>query len=69
MTRVLPILVTLVLLAVPVRAEHEVFYRYTVIGFVRDAGGAPLADQLLEIVRDKTDCRSATEWISLRGVG
>jgi hypothetical protein len=55
MTRVLLALVTLVLPAVPVGAEHEVFYRYTVIGFVRDAAGTPLADQALEVVRDKTD--------------
>jgi hypothetical protein len=55
MTRALLALVTLVLLPVPVGAEHEVFYRYTVIGFVRDATGAPVADQALEVVRDKTD--------------
>jgi hypothetical protein len=55
MTRALLALVTLVLLAVPVGAEHAVFYRYTIVGFVRDAGGAPLADQALEVVRDRTD--------------
>ena len=55
MTRALLALVALVLLPVPVGAEHEVFYRYTVIGFVRDATGAPVADQALEVVRDKTD--------------
>jgi hypothetical protein len=55
MTRALLALVTVVLLAVPVAAEHEVFYRYTLVGFVRDAAGAPLADQALEVVRDKTD--------------
>jgi hypothetical protein len=55
MTRVLLGLVMVVLLAVPVGAEHEVYYRYTVIGFVRDAAGAPLADQALAVVRDRTD--------------
>jgi len=47
-------LVTLVLTAVPVAAEHEVYYRYTVIGYVKDAAGAPLRDQGLEVIRDKT---------------
>jgi len=55
MTRALLALLMLVLLSVPAGAEHEVFYRYTVIGFVRDATGAPVADQALEVVRDKTD--------------
>ena len=55
MTRALLALVALVLLPVPVGAEHEVFYRYTLIGFVRDATGAPVADQALEVVRDTTD--------------
>jgi hypothetical protein len=55
MTRALLALVALVLTAASAHAEHEVFYRYTVIGYVRDAGGAPLRDVPLEIVRDKTD--------------
>jgi hypothetical protein len=52
---VLQALVALVLLAGPAQAEHEVFYRYMVIGYVRDASGAPMPDQALEVVRDKTD--------------
>lgn len=35
-------------------AEHEVFYRYVVLGYVRDAGGAPVRGVQLELVRDKT---------------
>jgi hypothetical protein len=36
------------------RAEHKVFYRYVVLGFVRDARGAPVVKAELELVRDKT---------------
>ena len=35
-------------------AEHEVFYRYTVLGYVKDAAGLPRARQRVELVRDKT---------------
>ena len=35
-------------------AEHEVFYRYTVLGYVKDAAGQPRAGQRLELTRDKT---------------
>lgn len=36
------------------RAEHEVFYRYTVLGYVTDARGRALPDRGIELVRDKT---------------
>lgn len=36
------------------RAEHEVYYRYTVLGYVKDARGRPLASHEVTIVRDKT---------------
>jgi hypothetical protein len=44
-------------------AEHEVFYRYTVLGYVKDAAGQPQAGQRVELVRDKTGLsyRSATD--------
>jgi hypothetical protein len=42
------------LTAVRAGAEHEVYYRYTVLGFVKDARGRPLASQPLELVRQKT---------------
>jgi hypothetical protein len=39
---------------VPADAEHEVYYRYTVLGFVQDAHGRPLASRELELIREKT---------------
>ena len=54
MIRALLVLAVLASMAAPVQAEHEVYYRYTVIGYVKDAAGAPLRDQPLEIIRDKT---------------
>jgi hypothetical protein len=54
MTGALLALAALVLTAASARAEHEIFYRYTVIGYVRNAAGAPLRDEGLEVVRDKT---------------
>jgi hypothetical protein len=54
-TRSLWLLPLLTALAVaPVAAEHEVFYRYTVLGYVKDAAGRPRAGQTVELVRDKT---------------
>jgi len=38
----------------PVGAEHEVYYRYVVLGFVQDATGKPVAGRAIEVVRDKT---------------
>lgn len=35
-------------------AEHEVHYRYTVLGYVRDAAGRPEGGRLVEVVREKT---------------
>ncbi len=43
-----------VLAGVPAGAEHEVYYRYVVLGFVKDARGKPVAGTQLELVRDKT---------------
>jgi hypothetical protein len=36
------------------RAEHEIFYRYTVLGYVKDAAGQPRPGQRVELIRDKT---------------
>jgi len=36
------------------RAEHEVYYRYTVLGYVKDANGGPRRGVPVELVRDKT---------------
>lgn len=35
-------------------AEHEVYYRYVVLGFVKDARGKPVRGRQVELVRDKT---------------
>ena len=47
-------LVPLVVVAAPVLAEHEVYYRYTVLGYVKDGAGKPKPSQTLELIRDKT---------------
>ena len=44
----------LVLLAAPAAADHEVFYRYVVLGYVKDARGKPVAGREVELVRQKT---------------
>lgn len=38
----------------PGGAEHEVYYRYVVLGFVKDASGRPVGGRPVELVRDKT---------------
>lgn len=35
-------------------AEHEVYYRYVVLGYVTDAGGQPVSGRMVKLVRDKT---------------
>ena len=40
--------------AAPAVAEHEIFYRYTVLGYVKDAAGTPSPGQTVELIRDKT---------------
>jgi hypothetical protein len=47
----------LVLAAGSAGAEHEVFYRFYVLGFVKDDGGRPLAARRVEVIRDKTGLR------------
>jgi len=52
---VLVLLAGLVLLgAHPGVAEHEVYYRYVVLGYVQDGHGAPLPARPVELVRDRT---------------
>jgi hypothetical protein len=43
-----------VLTATATMAEHEVFYRYTVLGYLKDAAGKPRTGQRVELIRDKT---------------
>jgi hypothetical protein len=40
--------------AIPVAPEHTVYYRYVVLGFVKDAKGKAVAGREVEVVRDKT---------------
>jgi hypothetical protein len=35
-------------------AEHELYYRYVVVGFVKDAKGRAVGGRTLELIRDKT---------------
>lgn len=37
-----------------VSAEHEVYYRYVVLGYVKDPRGHPVRGRAVELVRDKT---------------
>ena len=50
----LGVLVAVGLLAAPARAEHEVQFRYTVLGYVKDASGKPRKGVALEVTRQKT---------------
>lgn len=43
-----------VLVAGAARGEHQVYYRYTILGYVKDARGRPLAGREVKVVRDKT---------------
>ena len=52
--RVLAALALLLLGALPAAGEHEIWYRYTVLGYVTDAGGQPRAGTRVELVRDRT---------------
>ena len=55
MTRIVVLLSLLAgLVPTPAAAEHEVYYRYTVLGYVTDAAGKPRAGQTVELIRDKT---------------
>lgn len=47
----------------PGAAEHEVYYRYVVLGFVQDGQGVPLPGRTVELVRDRTGLayRNATD--------
>ena len=50
----LGVLAAVGLLAAPARAEHEVQFRYTVLGYVKDASGKPRPGVALEVTRQKT---------------
>ncbi len=44
----------LLLLAAPALSEHEVFYRFVVLGYVQDAKHAPLKGITVQLTREKT---------------
>ena len=48
------VLIALALAATPVAAEHTVYYRYVVLGFVKDAQGKLQSGQAVEVMRNKT---------------
>lgn len=52
--RALVLLAILGLAATPAAATHEVYYRYVVLGYVKDARGQAVRGRELELVRDKT---------------
>lgn len=52
--RALVLLAILTLAAAPATATHEVYYRYVVLGYVKDARGHAVRGRELELVRDKT---------------
>lgn len=41
-------------LSPPASAEHEVSYRYVVLGYVKDANAVPLQGLRVELIREKT---------------
>jgi hypothetical protein len=49
-----PLALLVVALVLPAQGEHELFYRYTVLGYVKDAAGTPRPGRTLELTRDKT---------------
>jgi hypothetical protein len=52
--RALALLALLLLAALPAAGEHEIWYRYTVLGYVTDGRGQPRAGQRVQLVRDRT---------------
>lgn len=51
---VVGVMMAIGLLAPPALAEHEVQFRYTVLGYVKDASGKPRKGVALEVTRQKT---------------
>ena len=44
----------MLLSALPAAGEHEIWYRYTVLGYALDTGGRPRAGERVELVRERT---------------
>ena len=60
-TTALLVVLVLVATALPARAEHTVYFRYVVLGFVKDARGKLVERRPVEVIRDKTGLRYPTE--------
>jgi hypothetical protein len=58
---VLVALVVMMLAGGIANGEHEIIYRYTVLGYVKDAKGRPLSGQVVNLVRDKTGLPYTTD--------
>jgi hypothetical protein len=52
--RVLAPLALVLLSVLPAAGEHEIWYRYTVLGYVTDGRGQPRIGERVELVRDRT---------------
>ena len=54
--RIIALLAVLVVVAtaLPAGAEHTVYYRYVVLGFVKDARGQPAGERPVDVIRDRT---------------
>ncbi len=46
--------VSCVLFASPARSEHEIYYRYVVLGYLEDAPGKPRPGVSVQLTREKT---------------
>ena len=54
-------LATLLSVAAPVEATHDVTHRYVVLGYVRDAAHRPISGGAVEVVREKTGSSNLVE--------
>jgi len=50
----LVVVIAVVLAAGIARGEHEIYYRYTILGYVKDAKGQPMRGSEVKVIRDKT---------------
>ena len=65
--RVLAPLALVLLSVLPAAGEHEIWYRYTVLGYALDAGGRPRAGERVELVRERNRARLRTVCTNQRG--
>ena len=54
-------MLVLVATALPAGAEHTVYFRYVVLGFVKDAHGKLVRGRPVDVIRDKTGLSYPTE--------